>query len=151
MVFFNKRKSLLIKYALVIVGKFAFTKTLWVMKVSLSTLTFGSMNSVNANSHLRGKVKIIKSEKFVGMEAVCLIGRLVEGAVAKKMKVIGRDATQIISVESKVGDGYCTKPGAQVVLMVEGINKEDYPTGTEIIFEKTATEETKTKGRIIIA
>ena len=29
--------------------------------------------------------------------------------------------TQVISVESKVGDGICTKPGAQVVLMIEGI------------------------------
>ncbi|MFA5125769.1 MAG: hypothetical protein WC462_02075 [archaeon] len=119
--------------------------------MSLSTLTFGSMNSINANSHTRGKVKVIKAEKFVGMEAVCIIGRLVEGAVAKKMHVSGNNSTQIISVESKVGDGYCTKQGAQVVLMVEGINKEDCPTGVEIIFEKGADEAVKSKGKIIIA
>jgi len=120
--------------------------------VSLSNLTFGSMNSVNAQSHAKGKVKIIKAEKFVGMDAVCLIGKLVEGAVAKKMKVSGKNQTQVISVESKVGDGFCTKAGAQVVLMVEGIAKEDYPSGTEIIFEKNAAlEETKAKGRLIIA
>jgi len=119
--------------------------------MSLSTLTFGSMNSINANSHARGKVKVVKAEKFVGMEAVCIIARLVDGAVAKKMHVQGKPASQIISVESKVGDGYCTKPGAQVVLMVEGINKEDCPTGAEIIFEKSAEEAVKSKGRIIIA
>ena len=119
--------------------------------MSLSTLTFGSMNSINAQSHTRGKVKVIKAEKFVGMEAVCVIGRLVEGAVAKKMKVMGKNTTQIISVESKVGDGFCTKPGAQVVLMVQGIEKEDYPSGTEIIFEKNSAEEVKAKGRLIIA
>lgn len=119
--------------------------------MSLSTLTFGSANSINANSYVRGKVKVIKAEKFVGIEAVCLIGKLVEGAVAKKMRVTGKDSTQVISVESKVGDGYCTKPGAQVVLMVEGINKEDYPTGTEVVFEKNPSDGTKAKGKIIIA
>jgi hypothetical protein len=119
--------------------------------MSLSTLTFGSMNSCNALSHARGKVKVIKAEKFVGMDAVCLIGKLVEGAVAKKMKISGLNQTQIISVESKVGDGYCTKPGAQVVLMIEGINKEDLPAGAEIVFEKCATEIAKPKGKIIIA
>lgn len=109
------------------------------------------MNSVNANSHTRGKVKVVKAEKFVGMDAVCVIARLTEGAVAKKMKVCGKDATQIISVESKSGDGYCTKIGAQVVLMVQGINKDDYPSGSEIIFEKNAEVESKAKGKIIIA
>ncbi len=110
------------------------------------------MNSINASSHTKGKVKVIKAEKFVGMDAVCVIARLVDGAVAKKMRVSGKNATQIISVESKVGDGYCTKPGAQVVLMIEGINKEDYPEGAEIAFEKGAGEEaTKSKGRLIIA
>jgi hypothetical protein len=109
------------------------------------------MNSVNAASYAKGKIKVIKAEKFVGMDAVCVIGRLVDGAVAKKMKVSGKDCTQVISVESKVGDGYCTKPGAQVVLMVEGINKEECPAGTEIIFEKSAEAEAKAKGKIIIA
>ena len=119
--------------------------------VSLSTLTFGSMNSINAQIHSRGKVRVIKAEKFVGMDAVCVIGKLVEGAVAKKMRIAGRDNTLIISVESKIGDGFCTKPGAQVVLMVEGIYKEEYPAGAEIIFEKSGSDETKVKGKIIIA
>jgi hypothetical protein len=110
------------------------------------------MNSINAQSHNRGKVKVVKAEKFVGMEAVCVIAKLVEGAVAKKMRMSGKPNSQIISVESKVGDGYCTKPGAQVVLMIEGVYKEDFPSGAEIIFEKTSgPEEGKPKGRIIIA
>lgn len=110
------------------------------------------MNSINASSHTKGKVKVIKAEKFVGMDAVCVIARLVDGAVAKKMRVLGRNATQIISVESKVGDGYCTKPGAQVVLMIEGITKEEYPEGAEISFERGAGEDlSKPKGRLIIA
>jgi hypothetical protein len=109
------------------------------------------MNSVNANSYTKGKVKVIKAEKFVGMDALCVIGRLVDGAIAKKMKVSGNNSSQVISVESKVGDGYCTKQGAQVVLMVEGINKEDCPVGIEILFEKNCEETTKSKGKIIIA
>ena len=119
--------------------------------MSLSTLTFGSMNSVNANSHAGGKVKVIKAEKFVGMDAVCIISRLSEGAVAKKMKVVGKPGSVVISVESKSGDGCCTKIGAQVVLMVEGITKDDFPAGSDITFEKGAEEAAKSKGRIIIA
>ena len=119
--------------------------------MSLSSLTFASMNSVNASSHTRGKIKVIKAEKFVGMEAVCVIAKLVEGAVAKKMKISGNNSSQVISVESKSGDGCCTKEGAQVVLMVEGINKEDCPSGAEIIFEKAFEEAAKSKGRVIIA
>ncbi len=119
--------------------------------MSLSSLTFASANSTNAASHTTGKVKVVKAEKFVGMDAVCVISRLVEGAVAKKMRVLGKNQTQVLSVESKSGDGYCTKIGAQVVLMVEGINKDDYPTGSEIIFEKCGEEACKAKGRVIIA
>ena len=119
--------------------------------MSLSTLTFGSMNSINAQSHARGKIKIVKAEKFVGMDAVCVIARLVDGAVAKKMRMSGKPSSVVISVESKNGDGYCTKTGAQVVLMVEGVYKEDFPVGSEIIFEKASEEAAKAKGRIIIA
>ncbi|MDD2531409.1 MAG: hypothetical protein PHY04_01175 [Candidatus ainarchaeum sp.] len=119
--------------------------------MSLSSLTFGSSNSINSSSHSGGRVKVVKSEKFVGMEAVCVIARLVEGAVAKKMRVKGKNKSMVISVESKSGDGVCTKNGAQVVLMIEGINKEDYPTGVEICFEKCEEEACKPKGRIIIA
>ena len=119
--------------------------------MSLSSLTFGSSNSINASSYTGGKAKVVKSEKFVGMGAVCVIARLIEGAVAKKMKIKGKSGSVIISVESKSGDGVCTKNGAQVVLMIEGINKDDYPTGTEICFEKCEIESSKPKGRIIIA
>jgi hypothetical protein len=136
------------------VWKFAFLKGNQKQRVvilSLSSLTFGSMNSVNAGSHTRGKIKVIKAEKFVGMDAVCVISKLVEGAVAKKMKVVGKNNSQVISVESKSGDGCCTKEGAQVVLMVEGVHKDDFPAGAEIIFEKGAEEAAKAKGRVIIA
>ena len=120
--------------------------------MSLSTLTFGSMNSINAQSHTRGKIKIIKAEKFVGMDAVCVIAKLVDGAAAKKMKVSGKNGSTVISVESKSGDGVCTKVGAQVVLMIEGVYKEDFQPGAEIILEKGAEDSTaKPKGRIIIA
>lgn len=119
--------------------------------MSLSSLTFASANSTNAASHVQGRVKVVKAEKFVGMDAVCVISRLVEGAVAKKMRVKGKNGSLVVSVESKSGDGLCTKVGAQVVLMVEGINKDDYPSGSEIIFEKCGEEACKPKGRIIIA
>ncbi|MFA6268759.1 MAG: hypothetical protein WCW13_04555 [archaeon] len=119
--------------------------------MSLSSLTFGSSNSANAGSIGKGRVKVIKAEKFVGMDAVCLIGKLIDGAVAKKMKVAGKEASQVISVESKSGDGYCTKQGAQVVLMIEGIFKEEFPAGSEICLVKGAEEAAKCKGKIIIA
>ena len=109
------------------------------------------MNGVNAASHTRGRIKVIKAEKFVGMDAVCVIAKLVEGAVAKKMKVAGKNSTQVISVESKSGDGCWTKEGSQVVLMIEGVYKEDFPAGVEVIFEKGAEEAAKAKGKIIIA
>ena len=109
------------------------------------------MNSTNASAHLRGKIKVVKAEKFVGMDAVCVIAKLTEGAVAKKMRMQGKNSSVVISVESKSGDGVCTKIGAQVVLMVEGIYKEDCPVGAELVFEKCGSEECKPKGRIIIA
>jgi hypothetical protein len=119
--------------------------------MSLTTLTFGSANSTNANSHAGGKIKVIKSEKFVGMDALCVIARLVDGAIAKKMRVMGKSGTQVLSVESKSGDGLCTKPGAQVVLMVEGLAKEEAPAGAEILFEKCTEEACKPKGKVIVA
>ena len=119
--------------------------------MSLNSLTFGSENSTNAGEHVRGKVKVIKAEKFVGIDAVCVISRLVEGAVAKRMRVAGKNNSVVVSVECKSGDNLCTTIGMQVVLMVEGIHKEDYPTGSEIIFEKCTGEACKPKGRIIIA
>ncbi len=120
--------------------------------MSLTSLTFSGMSEDSANCVGKGRVKIIKAEKFVGMDAVCVIGKLVDGAVAKKMAVHGKESsTHVISVESKYGDGACTKIGAQVVLMVEGIQKEDYPCGAEIILTKSAQEANKPKGKIIIA
>jgi len=119
--------------------------------MSLSSLTFGSMNGVNAGAHTKGKIKVVKAEKFVGVDAVCVIAKLVDGAVAKKMKLQGKNASQVLSVESKSGDGCCTKIGAQVVLMVEGIDKDDCPSGAELVFEKCGSEECKAKGKIIIA
>lgn len=119
--------------------------------MSLSSLTFSSENSVNSGAHAPGKVKVVKAEKFVGMDAVCVISRLVEGAVAKRMKVMGKPGSVVVSVECKSGDNLCTKIGAQVVLMIEGIKKEDYPTGSEIIFEKCGEDSCKPKGRVIIA
>lgn len=120
-----------------------------VIRMSLTTLTFGGASSVEGVG--RGKVRVLKTEKFVGSEEVCVIGKLVEGGIIKKMKVSGRDAAQVVSVESKYGDGFCTRPGAQVVLMVSGIDKSEYACGTEICFEKTLEEQAKPKGRVIIA
>ena len=118
--------------------------------MSLTTLTFGGTNSVEGVG--RGRVRVLKTEKFVGSEEVCVIGKLVEGGVIKKMKITGKDAAQVMSVESKYGDGFCTKPGAQVVLMVSGIDKSEFACGTEICFEKGFTEDTaRPKGRVIIA
>ncbi len=120
--------------------------------MSLTTLTFSGSSVESANTVGRGKVKVIKSEKFVGMDAVCVIGKLVDGAVSKKMSVDGKSSTSVLTVESKYGDGACTKIGAQVVLMVLGIQKDDYPTGTEIILTKdNIVEAGKPKGKIIIA
>jgi hypothetical protein len=119
--------------------------------MSLNSLTFGSENNMNSSEYSRGKVKVVKAEKFVGIDAVCVISRLVEGAVAKRMRVVGKNGSVVVSVECKSGDNLCTKIGMQVVLMIEGINKEDYPTGSEMLFEKCGEGTCKPKGRIIIA
>ena len=119
--------------------------------MSLTTLTFNSANSATNERAGKGKVMVIKTEKFVGSEEVCVIGRLVEGAVFKKMSVSGRDGCQVVSVESKYGDGLCEKQGAQVVLMVSGINKDDYIAGSELAFERMVQEKAKQMGRVIIA
>jgi hypothetical protein len=115
-------------------------------------MTFSGASQESANCVGRGKVKVIKSDKFVGMDAVCLIGRLVDGAVAKKMCVHGKESASVLTVESKYGEGACTKIGAQVVLMIQGLEKDDFPSGTEIILTKGAQcENSKPKGKIIIA
>ena len=119
--------------------------------MSLTTLTFNSATSMTTDRAGRGKVKVIKTEKFVGSDDVCVIGKLMEGAVFNKMTMPGKSGTLIVSVESKYGDGHCTKEGAQVVLMVSGIRKEDCPSDSELVFERIALEQARPKGRIIIA
>jgi hypothetical protein len=118
----------------------------------LTTLTFSGSGSSSAESVGKGKIKVLKTDKFVGSSEVCVIGKLVEGAVSKKMSVSGKDGSQVISVESKYGDGFCMREGAQVVLMVSGISKDEYGAGAEIVFEKSFMQEAaRPKGRIIIA
>jgi len=119
--------------------------------MSLVTLTFGSTLGAEAAAIGKGKVRVLKTEKFVGSDEVCVIGKLVEGAITKRMKVSGKDSAQVMSVESKYGDGHCTHPGAQVVLMVAGVDKSEFGLGTEILFEKAFEEQAKPKGRVIIA
>ncbi|MEK6958613.1 MAG: hypothetical protein AABW59_01065 [archaeon] len=119
--------------------------------MSLVTLTFNSANNATSGGVGRGKIKVIKTEKFYGSDDLCVIGKLVEGAVAKKMFVAGKCGTSINSVESKYGDGLCSKEGAQVVLMISGVQKSEFGEGAEIMFERSIQEQQKTKGRVIIA
>lgn len=125
-------------------------------KMSLVTLTFNSnssRSSAGANSRIaRGKVKIIKTEQFFGTEEVCLIAKLIDGAIASEMQIPGTE-NKIVSMESNYGNGFCQKIGAQVVLMVSGACKEDYQSGQDVEFEKVqsiaAVE--KPRGKLIIA
>lgn len=122
--------------------------------MSLITLTFNnnSARSGNAAKAVKGIVKIIKTEQFFGTEEICLIGKLVNGAIAKEMQVAGTDK-KIVSVESNYGDGFCQKSGAQVVIMLSGAEKDDYTTGQEVEFQKAieASAIAKPQGKIIIA
>ena len=119
--------------------------------MSLTTLTFSSSNEYSSGFS-RGKIRVLKADQFFGVNEVCVIGKLVDGAVAKEMFVPGTKK-RIISVESNYGEGSCTKKGAQVVLMVENASKDDYSTGQEIEFERIALaqEIAKPKGKLIIA
>lgn len=122
--------------------------------MSLITLTFNNNSSRNTNNlcnSTKGKIKIIKTEKFFGTQEICVIAKLIEGAVAKEMFVSGTEE-KIVSVESNYGEGFCQKVGAQVVLMVLGANKEDYQSGQEIEFQKAESIAIqKPRGKIIIA
>lgn len=122
--------------------------------MSLITLTFNNNSSRNGinNKASKGKIKIIKTEQFFGTEEVCVIARLVDGAIAREMFASGTE-NKIVSVESNYGDGFCQKIGAQVVLMVSGANKEDYQNGQEIEFIKAQEVNAiaKPQGKIIIA
>jgi hypothetical protein len=122
--------------------------------MSLITLTFNSNSSRSSGSSKaeKGKIKIIKTEQFYGTEEVCLIGKLVDGAIASEMQIPGTE-NKIVSVESNYGAGFCQKIGAQVVLMVAGATKEDYQSGQEVEFEKVQTIAAieKPRGKLIIA
>jgi len=118
--------------------------------MSLVTMALG--NSSKTTDLTKGKIRIMKTDQFFGIDECCIIGKLVEGAVTEEMSISGTDK-RIISVESHYGDRCCTKNGAQVVLMVSGANKADYEYGQEVEFEKALSEAIaiKPKGRIIIA
>lgn len=122
--------------------------------MSLVTLTFNSNSarSGSASKAVKGTVRVIKTEQFFGTEEVCLIGRLVDGAVASEMQVAGTDK-KIVSVESNYGDGFCQKSGAQVVIMLSGAEKDDYSTGQEVEFQKAMEVQAiaKPQGKLIIA
>ncbi len=119
--------------------------------MSLITLTFGNGKNNRALAIGRGKVKVLKTDHFFGTEELCVIGKLIEGAVATNMQLDGYDAS-IKSVESNYGEHTCEKTGAQVVLMVSGLAKDQLNKGDELLFEKNQVEQIqKPKGRLIIA
>lgn len=122
--------------------------------MSLITLTFNNNSSRSgvASKATKGKIKVIKTEQFFGTEEVCVIGKLLDGAIASEMKTIGTE-NKIVSIESNYGAGYCQKIGAQVVLMITGASKEDYTNGQEVEFEKCQSIEVceKPRGKLIIA
>lgn len=120
--------------------------------MSLTTLTFGNCAAEVAEKVGKGKIQVIKTDYFYGSDGVCVIGRLIEGVVSKSMQISGKEDCKVITVESKYGDGLCTKTGAQVLLMIDGISKEDYSAGQEIAFEKNDVALiSRPKGRLIIA
>lgn len=119
--------------------------------MSLITMTFSGSDSV-AQVAAKGRIKVLKSDSFFGTEGTCVIGKLIEGAVAKEMFVPGTEK-KIISVESNYGENSCNHRGAQVVLMVSESTKEEFSAGQEISFEKIQAlqEQAKPKGKLIIA
>ena len=118
--------------------------------MSLITLTFNSSSTEKADSIGKGKVRVIKTQKFYGTDELCVIGKLVEGAVSTNMHLLGSDSV-IKSVESNYGLDSCFRAGAQVVLMVAGANKGQFSFGEEIEFERAIEIAHRPKGRIIIA
>ena len=113
-------------------------------------MTFSGSNQMQ-NGVAKGKIVVLKSDQFFGTEEVCVIGKLVEGAITREMIVPGTNK-KIVSVESNYGEGFCSHKGAQVVLMIANSNKEEYNSGEEIKFEKISVEvEEKPRGKLIIA
>ncbi|MCX8158600.1 MAG: hypothetical protein N3D73_02925 [Candidatus Diapherotrites archaeon] len=119
--------------------------------MSLVTLTFGNRSTEEADAIGKGKVKVIKAEKFFGTPELCIIGKLVEGAVSKNMKVVGRENCLVKSVESNYGEGCCIREGTKVTLMITGLAKSDIKEGDELCFEVIKKENCKQKGKFIVA
>ncbi|MDD3159637.1 MAG: hypothetical protein PHQ98_01580 [Candidatus ainarchaeum sp.] len=119
--------------------------------MSVTNISLNSSMGALAKTIARGKVAVLKTDKFFGTDELCVIGKLVEGAVSEEMFVCGDSSKKVVSVESKSGDRLCSKIGAQVVLMVAGVNKEEINVGEELHFEKTDVNKPKPMGRIIIA
>ena len=119
--------------------------------MSLTTLTFSSATSAQSNTASKGTIQVLKTDQFYGTEGICVIGRLVNGAVSREMIVSGTDK-KVLSVESNYGEGCCAHKGAQVVLMVTESEKDDFVRGDQIAFEKIAiVSQVRPKGRLIIA
>ncbi|MBT4870465.1 MAG: hypothetical protein HON47_02740 [Candidatus Diapherotrites archaeon] len=119
--------------------------------MSLITMTFAKSESKIANSIGQGKIKVLKTDKFYGDDGICVIGKLIEGAVSKHMNICGKSG-QVTTVESKYGDHSCTHQGAQVLLMIDGLEKEDLSVGEEISFEmEKIAQPIRPRGKLIIA
>ena len=118
--------------------------------MSLITLTFNGTSTEKADSIGRGKVRVIKTQKFYGLDELCVIGKLVEGAVSTSMHMSGTNS-MVKSVESNYGLDSCIRAGAQVVLMVAGANTDQFSFGQEVQFEKAIELAQRPKGRVIIA
>ena len=119
--------------------------------MSLITMTFAKDGMQRANNIGQGKIRVLKTDKFYGDDGICVIGKLIEGAVSKHMNICGKNAC-ITTVESKYGNNSCIKQGAQVLLMIDGIEKEDVAVGEEMTFEMEQIAETiRPKGKLIIA
>ena len=118
--------------------------------MSLITLTFNGTSTEKADSIGRGKVRVIKTQKFYGMDELCVRGKLVEGAVSTNMHMSGT-SSMVKSVESNYGLDYCMRAGAQVVLMVSDADKIQFSFGQELEFEKAIEIVQRPKGRVIIA
>ncbi len=120
--------------------------------MSLITMTFAKSGMEQASRIGQGKIVVLKTDKFYGSDGICVIGKLLEGAVSKHMSICGKSGL-ITTVESKYGDNACCKTGTQVLLMIDGIEKEDVAVGEELSFESEQLAETisRPKGKIIIA
>ena len=114
-------------------------------------MTFVKSEMQNANSIGQGKIKVLKTDQFYGDDGICVIGKLIEGAVSKHMNICGK-VGQVTTVESKYGNNSCTHQGAQVLLMIDGLAKEDLTVGEEVAFEmERIAEPIRPRGKLIIA